>query len=74
MGDSKLTDQEVDDLVALMHAFSDKNLLGMKEGDGLPKTPEGVPLAESRRAFFQNWPRLVDPRAKQRVPEEKIQK
>ena len=73
MGDLKLTEQEVDDLVALMHAFTDKNLLGMKEGDGLPKTPEGVPSTESRRAFFQNRPRLVDPKAKQRVPEEKVQ-
>lgn len=73
MGDLKLTDQEVDDLVALMHTFTDKNLLEMKEGDELPKTPEGVPSTESRRAFFQNRPRLVDPKAKQRVPEEKVQ-
>lgn len=72
MGDLKLTDQEVDDLVALMHTFTDKNLLEMKEGDELPKTPEGVPSTESRKAFFQNWPRLVDPKAKQRVPEEKV--
>jgi len=73
MGDLKLTDQEVDDLVALMHTFTDKNLLEMKEGDELPKAPEGVPSTESRRAFFQNRPRLVDPKAKQRVPEEKVQ-
>ena len=72
MGDLKLTDQEVDDLVALMHTFTDKNLLEMKEGDELPKTPEGVPSTESRKAFFQNRPRLVDPKAKQRVPEEKV--
>lgn len=72
MGDLKLTDQEVDDLVALMHTFTDKNLLEMKEGDELPKAPEGVPSTESRRAFFQNRPRLVDPKAKQRVPEEKV--
>ena len=72
MGDLKLTDQEVDDLVALMHTFTDKNLLEMKEGDELPKTPEGVPSTESRKAFFQNRPRLVNPKAKQRVPEEKV--
>lgn len=72
MGDLKLTDQEVDDLVALMHTFTDKNLLEMREGDELPKTPEGVPSTESRKAFFQNRPRLVDPKAKQRVPEEKV--
>ena len=72
MGDLKLTDQEVDDLVALMHTFTDKNLLEMKVGDELPKTPEGVPSTESRKAFFQNRPRLVDPKAKQRVPEEKV--
>ena len=73
MGDLKLTDQEVDDLVALMHTFTDKNLLEMKVGDELPKTSEGVPSTESRKAFFQNRPRLVDPKAKQRVPEEKVQ-
>ena len=72
MGDLKLTDQELDDLVALMHTFTDKNLLEMKEGDGLPNTPEGVPSTESRRAFLQNRPRLVDPKAKQRVSEEKV--
>lgn len=72
MGDLKLTDQEVDDLVALMHTFTDKNLLEMKVGDELPKTSEGVPSTESRKAFFQNRPRLVDPKAKQRVPEEKV--
>ena len=74
MGDLKLTDQEVDDLVAFMHTFTDKNLLGMKEGDVFPTPPEGIPSTESRKAFFQYRPRLVDPKAKQRVPEEKISK
>jgi len=72
MGDLELTDQEVDDLVALMNTFTDKNLLEINEGAVFPKTPEGVPSTESRWAFFQNRPRLVDPKAKQRVPEEKI--
>lgn len=53
MGDLGLTDQEVDDLVALMDAFTDRSLLEMKEGDLFPKVPDGVPETEERRAFFK---------------------
>lgn len=53
MGDLDLTDQEVADLVALMDAFTDRNLLEMKEGDVFPKVPPGVPTTEERKAFFK---------------------
>ena len=54
MGDLGLTDQEVADLVDLMDAFTDRNLLKMKEGDLFPKVPPGVPMTEERKAFFMS--------------------
>ncbi len=64
MGDLGLTDQEVDDLVALMEAFTDRNLLELKEGEVLPKVPAGVPSTEERKAFFKSKRRhdLTSPR------------
>ncbi len=50
MGDLGLTDQEIDDLVALMDAFTDRNLVKVTD---FPKTPKGVPATEERKAFFK---------------------
>ena len=52
MGDLGLTDQEVDDLVALLAAFTDQNLLKIPEGNLFPQVPLGVPQTEERKAFF----------------------
>lgn len=52
MGDLGLTDQEVDDLVALLAAFTDQNLLEIPEGNLFPQIPLGVPQTEERKAFF----------------------
>ena len=52
MGDLGLTDQEVDDLVALLIAFTDQNLLKIPEGNLFPQVPLGVPQSEERKAFF----------------------
>jgi cytochrome c peroxidase len=52
MGDLELSYQEVADLIDLMDAFTDRNLLEMKEGDLFPKVPPGVPTTEERKAFF----------------------
>ena len=52
MGDLGLTDQEVDDLVALMAAFTDQNLLKIPEGKIFPEVPLGVPPTEARKAFI----------------------
>ncbi len=64
MGDLGLTEQEIDDLVALMSAFTDRSLLQMEEGELFPKTPEGVPTTEEREAFFKkkDQPDLSRPR------------
>jgi cytochrome c peroxidase len=52
MGNLGLTDQEVDDLVALLDAFTDQNLLKIPEGNVFPEVPLGVPSTEERKAFF----------------------
>ncbi len=52
MGDLGLTDQEVDDLVALMAAFTDQNLLEIQDGKVFPEVPLEVPSTEERKAFF----------------------
>ncbi|MEN8679657.1 MAG: cytochrome c peroxidase [Akkermansiaceae bacterium] len=52
MGNLELTDQEVDDLVALMDAFTDRTLVGIPEGRIFPEVPPGVPTTEERKAFF----------------------
>ena len=52
MGDLGLTDQEVDDLVALLAAFTDQNLLKIPEGNLFPQIPLGVPQTKERKAFF----------------------
>jgi cytochrome c peroxidase len=54
MGDLGLTDEEVEDLIALMDAFTDQNLLDMKKGALFPSVPAGVPSTEERRAFFKS--------------------
>lgn len=52
MGNLGLTDQEVTDLVNLMEAFTDRNLLEMKDDQVLPEVPPGVPSTEEQKAFF----------------------
>jgi hypothetical protein len=61
MGDLKLTDQQVSDLVALMEAFTDRSLLQMKEGDVFPAAPEGVPSTEEKRLYFPDWTHRLHP-------------
>lgn len=66
IGDLGLTDQQVEDLTALMAAFSDRSLLEMDVGQVIPKTPKDVPTTASLRQRFPDW---VD-RAASRVPGE----
>jgi cytochrome c peroxidase len=53
MGNLDLTEQDVADLVALMDAFTDRNIIQMKEGDFFPKVSPGVPATQERKAFFK---------------------
>lgn len=61
-GNLGLTDQEVDDLVALMDAFTDRSILAMKErGDTFPIAPPGTPDSWKMRAYFPDWNHAVPP-------------
>ena len=52
MGNLELTEQEIDDLVDLMDAFTDQNLLEIPNGKLFPEVASGVPSTEERKAFF----------------------
>ncbi len=60
MGDLGLSDEEVNDLVALMEAFTDRSLLEWRQskgddGDSLPSAPPDVPSAFEMRLRFPDW-------------------
>lgn len=62
LGKLGLTDREVDDLVALMDAFTDRSLLKMKEaGKSFPDVPEGTPDSWMMRAYFPDWNHATPP-------------
>ena len=61
MGKLGLTDQQVSDLVALMHAFTDRSLLKMQPDDFFPPTPKDVPSTQEKRFFFPDWTHRLDP-------------
>ena len=61
MGDLKLTDQQVEDLTALMAAFTDRSLLEMREGQQFPSVPDGVPGTAEKRLYFPDWTHRLDP-------------
>ena len=61
MGDLKLTEQQVSDLVALMDAFTDRSLLSMRPGDRFPAVPVGVPTTTEKRLHFPDWTHRLHP-------------
>ncbi len=61
MGDLGLTDQQVEDLTALMDAFTDRSLLEMEPGDRLPRARPGTPSTEARKNYFPDWSHRLDP-------------
>lgn len=55
-GDLRLTEKEVDDLLALMEAFTDRNLLRMRElGESFPSVSRPESTAERGRLHFPDW-------------------
>tara|TARA_R110000850_G_scaffold42454_33_gene108998 strand:+ start:344 stop:1474 length:1131 start_codon:yes stop_codon:yes gene_type:complete len=52
IGNLGLTDQQVDDLLALMNAFTDRSLLRMKPGDRFPEPPLGTPDTKEKEFLF----------------------
>ena len=63
LGDLGLTDQQVDDLVALMSAFTDRSLLtkDVREGGAFPVAPAGTPTTESMKLEFPDWTQYLHP-------------
>ncbi len=62
LGDLGLTDQEVEDLTALMDAFTDRTLLEMRErGESFPFVPTGTPDTWKMRSWFPDWNHAAPP-------------
>jgi len=62
LGNLGLTGPEIDDLTALMEAFTDRTLLKMREsGASFPEVPDGTPDSWKMRAYFPDWNHAVPP-------------
>lgn len=63
LGNLGLTDQQVADLTALMHAFTDRSLLSeaVIKGRAFPKAPPGVPSTEQMKLRFPDWTHRLHP-------------
>ena len=61
MGNLKLTDQQVKDLVALMAAFTDRSLLARHAGKRFPSSPKHIPATAEKRLFFPDWTHRLHP-------------
>ena len=55
MGNLGLTDHEVNALIALMSAFTDRSLKNMKPGQPFPTPRKEVPATSERKGFFPDW-------------------
>ncbi|MEO1842894.1 MAG: cytochrome c peroxidase [Akkermansiaceae bacterium] len=63
LGDLGLSDQQVDDLVALMSAFTDRSLLSekVKAGRAFTQAPPGVPSTRRMKLHFPDWTHRLHP-------------
>ncbi len=61
MGDLKLSDQQVADLIDLMDAFTDRSLLSLRSGQAFPVPPASVPSTEEKRLYFPDWTHRMHP-------------
>lgn len=62
MGDLGLTDSQIDDLVALMDAFTDRSLLQRaSSGAPFPEAPASVPSTAERQLYFPGWTHRLHP-------------
>lgn len=61
LGDLQLTDQQVDDLLALMSAFTDRTLSQMQKGQPFPAVPTNVPPSSKLRLNFPGWTHRLHP-------------
>jgi len=62
LGDLGLSEEDVDNLVALMAAFTDRSLIKLKtQGGSFPAVPEGTPDSWTMRAYFPDWNHAAPP-------------
>ncbi len=61
MGNLKLSDQQVKDLVALMAAFTDRSLVARQTGKRFPSSPKHIPATAAKRLFFPDWTHRLHP-------------
>lgn len=55
LGNLKLSEQQIVDLVELMKAFTDRTLLNIPKGRSFPLAPEKTPSTQAKRLFFPDW-------------------
>lgn len=56
LGDLKLTDEQIEDLTALMDAFTDRTLLRQQtSGEKFPDAPADIPPTDEIRLVFPDW-------------------
>ena len=76
MGNLELTPQEIDDLLALMEAFTDRSLLALRDAERptedseLPLAPQHVRSTEELKGFFSNWTHRFHPQFEIEEPPE----
>jgi cytochrome c peroxidase len=61
MGDLGLSDQQMNDLLALMNAFTDRHLREPKDGTTFPRALPEVPSTEEKKLFFPDWTHRLHP-------------
>lgn len=61
MGNLKLTDAQINDLVALMDAFTDRTLTNRKDPRQFPSIREGTPTTREKRLYFPDWTHRMHP-------------
>jgi len=61
LGKLLLTDQQVNDLVALMNALTDRTLLDRTDPEAFPAAKASTPSTESKRLFFPDWTHRLHP-------------
>ena len=61
LGDLKLSDSEIDEIVAFLHCFTDRNLKQINKKSVFPEAPPGTPTSESKKLFFPVWTHRLHP-------------
>ena len=61
MGNLGLSEQEIDDLLAFLHTFTDRSLLKKPKDQLFPIAPEGTPGTKELKLHFPDWTHRLDP-------------